>query len=68
MTLKEYLALEDITFDDILDREDESAYWNSCIQFIGSKLNLDMDRFTMKQANWISQIIEHINEKKEELR
>jgi hypothetical protein len=68
MTLKEYLALENLTFDDILDREDESAYWNSCIQFVGSKLNQDMDRFTMKQAAWISQIVSHIHEKQETLK
>lgn len=66
MTLKEYLELENLTFDDILDREDESSYWNSCIQFIGKNLNRDFEKFTLKQSDWIIKIVESVQEKQKE--
>ena len=58
MKIKEYL--DNIDYERICDKSEESDYWVSVKKFIDDIYDKDIEDLTEKQKNWFNKIIEDL--------
>lgn len=64
MSVAEFMQNEKITKDMVEEICDESAYWESCSDFIIKNWDRDIQSLTQKQFIWLDKIRDDLTEKR----
>lgn len=48
--------------DSLVEKADESDYWNSCLEFYESVEERDLENLSQKQVDWLNKIEENLED------
>lgn len=62
MTVQDWFNNEGLSLGMLETRGEESSYWSTAFTFVNGVYHDDVSKFSEKQANWLSKIVDDLTE------